>query len=560
MNAPPSAAQAQRAPASWQPVVSGEAAILSVAAFIAVADNFPFWRAVLRERDLSDALTWGSVLLILALLTAVHYIVLALIPGRKTLKWVLCAALLVGAMVTHYMSRYGIVIDTSMMRNVLHTDGHEAVELIGFDLLATLLPLALIPIALVMFTRITARTHAAVGWRCATIAIAVAVAVTAAAVEFKELAPTLRNRPEIRNMVTPANLVVSTSRALRQRAAQATATREGPATVSRGAAAAAVRPMLFVFVVGETARAANFSLNGYARDTNPELAKLDIINFPLARACGTSTEVSLPCMFSPFGRRAYDEARILRHESLPQQLARAGIRVVWRDNQSGCKGVCAGLEVHTFDDMSVPDVCTSGHCLDEILLHGMDVLVREPRSDLFVVLHQLGNHGPAYHRRYPPAFRHFEPACETDALHQCTQQQIVNAYDNALRYTDHVLARVIGFLEQQRDRYDVAMIYVSDHGESLGERGLYLHGMPYAIAPKEQLEVPMLWWSSPEFARNRQIDNACLRNRARTAVSHDNLFHSIAGVLDVETPDREGALDLFAACRGDVVRAAAVSR
>ncbi len=140
-------------------------------------------------------------------------------------------------------------------------------------------------------------------------------------------------------------------------------------------------------------------------------------------------------MFSPFGRRPSDEARILRHESLPQQLARAGIRVVWRDNQSGCKGVCAGLEVHTFDDMSVPDVCTSGHCLDEILLQGMDVLVREPRSDLFVVLHQLGNHGPAYHRRYPPAFRHFEPACETDALHQCTQQQIVNAYDNALRYT-----------------------------------------------------------------------------------------------------------------------------
>ncbi len=224
---------------------------------------------------------------------------------------------------------------------------------------------------------------------------------------------------------------------------------------------------------------------------------------------------------------------------------------MWRDNQSGCKGVCAGLEVQTFNEANVPGLCASGQCFDEVLLHGMDALVREPRSDLFVVFHLMGNHGPAYYRRYPPEFGRFEPACQTDALHQCTQQQIVNAYDNALRYTDHVLAQLIAFLEQQRDRYDVAMVYVSDHGESLGERGLYLHGMPYAIAPKEQLEVPMLWWMSPEFVNHRNIDVACLRQRARQDVSHDHLFHSIAGVLDIETSDRDRALDLFANCRHD---------
>ncbi len=500
----------------------------------------------------------------LLLLTAVHYAVLASISTRMTLKPLLCASLLIGAVVAHYISRYGIVIDTSMMRNVLQTDAHEAMELVGIDVVATLLPLAGLPIILVLLARIAAPRRRAFAFRGATIAIAAITTVVVAFIGFKDFAPTLRNRPEIRNMLTPANLLVSTARALRQRAGHVAVAREGPVTVSRGAAAIAAsnrRPVLFVFVVGETARAANFSLNGYARDTNPELAKLDIINFPRARACGTSTEVSLPCMFSPFGRRSYDEAKILRRESLPQQLARAGIRVVWRDNQSGCKGVCTGLELHTFDDVNVPGVCTSGHCFDEVLLHGMDSLAREPRSDLFVILHQLGNHGPAYYRRYPSAFSHFEPACQTDALHQCTQQQIVNAYDNALRYTDHVLASVIAFLEQQRDRYDVAMMYVSDHGESLGERGLYLHGMPYAIAPKEQLEVPMLWWMSPEFVRHRNIDVACLRQRAHADVSHDYLFHSIAGVLDVETPDRDGALDLFANCRHESAqRSAAVTR
>jgi lipid A ethanolaminephosphotransferase len=539
----------QRARTRRKLVASAETLILLVAAFIATADNIPFWRAVLLGRYLSSASSWGLAVLTLLLLTSVYYALLAAISTRVTLKPVLCASLLIGAVVAHYISRYGIVIDTSMMRNVLQTDAHEAIELVGIDVVATLLPLAVVPIALVVFTRIAAPRRPPFAFRSTTIAIAAITAVVVTFLGFKDLAPTLRNRPEIRNMVTPANLLVSTARALRQRAAYVTVAREGPATVSRGIAAASERPVLFVFVVGETARAANFSLNGYTRDTNPELARLDIINFPHARACGTSTEASLPCMFSPIGRRSYDEAKILRHESLPQQLARAGIRVVWRDNQSGCKGVCNGLEVHTFDDVNVAGVCTSGHCFDEVLLHGMEALVRERPSDLFVVLHQLGNHGPAYYRRYPSAFAHFEPTCQTDALHQCTQQQIVNAYDNALRYTDHVVARVIAFLEQQRDRYDVAMVYVSDHGESLGERGLYLHGMPYAIAPKEQLEVPMLWWMSPEFVRHRNIDVACLRQRARDDVSHDYLFHSITGVLDVETPDRDRALDLFANCR-----------
>ncbi|HKO66301.1 MAG TPA: phosphoethanolamine--lipid A transferase [Burkholderiaceae bacterium] len=564
MNAIVSGVRPGRVLARWRPVVSAESLILVVAVFIAIADNVPFWRGVLLYRDFAAASTWSLAVLTLLLLTAVHYVVLASLSTRRTLKPVLCVSMLIAAVVAHYISRYGIVIDTSMMRNVLQTDALEARELVGVDLAATLLPLAALPIALVAFTRVAAPRRHAFTFRSATIAVAAISAVVVALLGFKDFAPTLRNHPEIRNMLTPANLLVSTARAVRQQATNVTEAREGPMTVSRGAAALATaneRPVLFVFVVGETARAANFSLNGYARETNPELAKLDVINFPHARACGTSTEVSLPCMFSPFGRRSYDEAKILRRESLPQQLARAGIRVVWRDNQSGCKGVCTGVEVHTFNDANAPDLCVSGHCFDEVLLHGMDALVRESRSDLFVVLHQIGNHGPAYYRRYPSEFARFEPACQTDTLHQCTQQQIVNAYDNSLRYTDHVLARVIAFLEQQRGRYDVAMVYVSDHGESLGERGLYLHGMPYAIAPKEQLEVPMLWWMSPEFVSHRNIDVACLRQRAREPVSHDYLFHSIAGLLDVETPDRDRALDLFANCRHEPAqRSAAFAR
>jgi lipid A ethanolaminephosphotransferase len=546
----------------WRPMISSETLIVIVAAFLVCADNVPLWRAILEGRSWSNAPTWGYACGVFFLLTATYYVLLAVCAVQALLKPVLIASLIAGAVVAYYIGRYNVVFDAAMMSNVLHTDAHEAIELIDAGLLTTVLIAGIIPSLFVMLTSVRLRSwQHALAVRAGTMVIAMIVAVCALLSVFQTVAPLVRSRHEIRHLLTPLNLFSSAARSLRTGLAAATTSADPPVMVSRDVMTNTGRPTLFVLVVGETARSANFSLNGYARETNPELSKLDIINFPRTRACGTSTEVSLPCMFSPFGRRSYDEARIARHESLVQQISHAGIRVVWRDNQSGCKGVCAGIEVQRFDDLELPGVCTSGRCFDEVLLRDLDTLAREKPGDVMLVLHQIGNHGPAYYRRYPPQFKHFEPACETDVLHNCTQQQIVNAYDNALRYTDHVLAQLIGFLQAQRNQYDVALMYASDHGESLGEKGLYLHGMPYAIAPKEQLEVPMIWWLSPEFTHNRNIDVDCLRTRARHEASHDHLFHSITGVLGVETPDRDQALDLFAQCRSDAMRrAVAVSR
>ena len=542
-----------------RPTISAEALIVLVAAFLVCVDNVPLWRAVLEGRSWGDVSTWGYALGVLVLLIAAYHVMLSLLSTRVTLKPVLICALLTGAAVAYFVARYQIVFDTSMVRNVLHTDRQEALELIDGGLLATLLILGIVPSVLVLLVNVRPRPwRRALAVRAATGVVALVVAVSAGLIVFQDAASLVRNSPQVRHLLTPLNLFSAAARSLRTDLRAAGATADPLVAVARDAAAKSDRPTLFVLVVGETARAANFSLNGYARETNPELAKLDIINFSQTRACGTSTEVSLPCMFSPIGRRSYDEARILRHESLVQQVARAGIRVIWRDNQSGCKGVCSGVEVQRFDHLELPGVCASGRCFDEVLLQGLETLARDNSGDLMLVLHQIGNHGPAYYRRYPPEFKHFTPACETDALHKCTQQEIVNAYDNALRYTDHVLAQLIALLQTQRGRYDVALMYVSDHGESLGEKGLYLHGMPYAIAPTEQLDVPMIWWLSPEFAHNRNIDVDCLRARARSEASHDHLFHSITGVLDVNTPDRDQALDLFAQCRHDAARGAIV--
>jgi len=265
--------------------------------------------------------------------------------------------------------------------------------------------------------------------------------------------------------------------------------------------------------------------------------------------------VLVPCMFAPVGRRDYDEARIRGSESLLHLLVHAGATVHWRDNQSGCKGVCAGLPQEDVVSLNPAGLCSDGRCLDEGLLVGLNGRLAAARAvtgrpvTQLLVLHQLGSHGPAYFRRYPPAFAHFTPACESDDLQKCTREEIVNAYDNSLRYTDHVLGSLIATLQRNEADVDSALIYVSDHGESLGERNLYLHGLPWFIAPKEQKQVPMVMWLSSGIARANAIDTACLRRRATEPASHDHLFHTVLGLLDVKTAVYEPAWDLVEVCR-----------
>jgi len=274
-----------------------------------------------------------------------------------------------------------------------------------------------------------------------------------------------------------------------------------------------------------------------------------VLNFRDVSACGTDTETSLPCMFSAIGRRDYNEDRIRGSESLLHVLKRAGFEVLWRDNQSGCKGTCDGLPLQQIDAKQLPELCADGRCLDEALLRGLDTVARDAQGNLVVVLHMLGNHGPTYFKRYPDTFRRFTPTCDTGELRKCSREEIVNAYDNALLYTDHILARTIAFLKDRETSFDTAMLYVSDHGESLGENGLYLHGMPYSIAPKEQTRVPMVWWLSAGFKRNFGLDVDCLAAQSAKPWGHDHLFHSVLGLLQVDTSVYERDLDISAVCR-----------
>jgi len=279
------------------------------------------------------------------------------------------------------------------------------------------------------------------------------------------------------------------------------------------------------------------------------IAQQDIINFPKVTSCGTETAVSVPCMFSGLGRSHYSDSKAKSQEGLLDVINHAGISVLWRDNNSSCKGTCNRVAYEEMQHLQVPEFCNGRECFDEILLHQLNEKVALTAGSKVIVLHQKGSHGPDYFERYPHDKEFFSPVCKTNQLQHCTKAEVVNAFDNTIRYTDYFLNKTIEWLKTKNDQYNTSLIYLSDHGESLGENSLYLHGMPFSIAPKEQKQVPFFMWLSANYVVANDIDNSCLRAISANSYSHDNLFHTALGMLNLQTGVYKSELDMVEPCR-----------
>jgi lipid A ethanolaminephosphotransferase len=540
-----------------RPMIRVETLVLVVLAWLVATANGAWWSAVGEGRDWTRPSNWLFVACCFTLLVALHFVIVAPFAIRWLTRPLLTALVIATSAVTYYMHNFAVIMDPTMIQNVLHTDTHEVRELISIELFAWIVAWSALPVAFIWLVRLQPQSALrAVLVRTGSVLGACVIATLALLTISRDMTSFMRNQREARYLITPGNFLYGFAVSSAHRARDVHASREAVGDDARIAAAADGRPRVLVLVVGETARAANFSLLGYPRETNPELAKLGVTAFGHVTSCGTSTEVSLPCMFSPYGREHYDEGRIKHSESLLNVLAHAGYAVKWLDNQSGCKGVCKGegIEYEKLDAAVAPDLCDDTECHDAILARRLGQELEQVKGNTVFVLHMMGNHGPAYFRRYPAEFRRFLPDCATAELRECTREEVVNAYDNAILYTDHVLAEVIRALSNNPRPMDSAMIYVSDHGESLGEHGLYLHGIPYAIAPELQTHVPMLVWMSHQLTASGDVDTRCLREMAGMPLSHDNLFHSVLGLMDVQTRVYSSGRDIFEGCRGGVSR------
>ena len=538
--------------------ISPFGAALLAALWIAGIGNLALWRSmadlpeVANARGLAFGIGFGVAI------AAIHVALFSLLAWRWTLKPVITLFLLAAAGGAYFMLSYGVVIDRSMMVNVLLTDGREARELLSLRMLGALLALGVLPAALLWRARIAwAPPLRQLRQNAIVFLAACAVLASAGGLFFQDLSATMRNHTQLRYLVNPLNSFYALAIVGRQ-----PVQRSGVAVLPLGedahlpALAAGAKPPLMVMVVGETARADHIGLNGYACDTTPRLASEGVASLRNVWSCGTNTAASVPCMFSNLGREAF-ENRPANTEGLADVLQRAGYAVLWLDNQAGgCKGVCDRVPKVDYRALqaAAPELCQGDECFDEVMLRGLDERIARLPAErrargVVVFMHQMGSHGPAYYLRSPARFKRFTPECTTNALQQCAREQVVNAYDNTIAYTDHFLASTIDWLKSREAQWAPALVYVSDHGESLGENNLYLHGLPYRFAPDVQKHVPWISWFSPQFERQSGVATACLKAKADERLSHDDYFHSALGLLNVQTRVYEAARDIGASCR-----------
>ncbi|USX27732.1 phosphoethanolamine--lipid A transferase [Oxalobacteraceae bacterium OTU3CINTB1] len=528
--------------------------ILAVAAFFVLVYNFSFWQTFFVATGGFQLANVPLYLASFTLLALAFNAFLTLFSFRYVIKPVLILLFFVTAFSSYFMNRYGIAIDASMLQNVMETDVHEATELFSWSLVLTISLLGVLPSALVYRLKLEfPPLRRALLINPAVIVVSLLVAGVLMMGFFKTLAPAVREYRQMRFLLTPTNVIQAGNSFVKRKMARAMVIAPLGSDAMKGTLwAQQKRRTVTIMVVGETARAMNFSLNGYQRDTNPLLShQAGLLNFSNVQSCGTATAISVPCLFSGFARVDYSDDKAKAREGLLDVLSHAGLQVLWRDNNSGCKGVCDRV---AYEDMSQPKAgdpfCNQEECFDERMLQGLPEIIRNAKQDLVIVLHQKGSHGPAYWKRYPPAFQRFGPVCTSNELEKCSRESIVAAYDNTIAYTDYFLSKTIDLLRAAgaADNVDTAFMYFSDHGESLGEKNMYLHGAPYFISPDEQRHVPFMLWLDQGYRDRFNLDQRCLEARRGQEFSHDNVFHSFLGMLNISTAVYNPRLDIFHAC------------
>jgi lipid A ethanolaminephosphotransferase len=514
------------------------------AVIVVLLFNYPFIKGVYEATQPSNLSEWLFVFSVPVLLFGLTVVLFSLIGAFIVPRLIIGLSLFISGALLYATSTYGIIFDRAMIQNIVETNPGEAASYVNVQSLGFVVILGLVPMLLVWLMPLKKGLLKQLAGLLKLNILATAATLLVVFVFYQDYASVGRNNHQLVKYIVPFAFYDSSYKYLRDHyLAPPLPYRkldEHPVKITESS-----KPRTLVLVVGETARAANFSLNGYARLTNPFLTSKNVISFTRVSSCGTATAISVPCMFSRMGREDYDDRLALSQDNVLDILQRANYEVTWIDNNSSCKGVCNHIPTIEFDPQRDPALCDGDFCLDDILLNELsERLKQQPDRDRVVVLHMIGSHGPGYYQRYPSSFRKFTPECHQSDINHCTEEQLRNTYDNTIAYTDYVLSRIIDMLNEEPTSNN-AMLYISDHGESLGENGLYLHGFPYSLAPEEQTHVAMIYWDN-RFSQENYY--RCVNQHAGDPISHDNLFDTVLDLADIHSSAYHRELDILDAC------------
>ena len=528
---------------------------LFIALWIGVILNLTFYEKLQQLSPYEGLKESMFILATIAIVVALYNFVLQFLSWKWSAKFLAIILIVVGGMSAYFVNSLGVIITSDQIQNMMQTDANEVKDLFSFRLILWVVLFVVLPILLICVLKIRdeslARlTFKKIGFSLSSLVIIAGLLFT----YYVDYAAIFREHRDLKGMISPQNVFAATTSYFHKQSPK-----KNLPLVKFGEDAHLVekvnlhkKPKLMVLVVGETARAESFSLNGYVKNTNPELSKHDVVNFSQVSSCGTATAVSVPCMFSGMSKDSYDAQLASHKEGLLDIAQRAGYKVTWIDNNSGCKGACDRVEEYEIPKPIQNKWCDKdGECLDGILVDSLKQYIADiPTQDMtprLIVLHQMGSHGPAYYKRTTKDFEPFQPTCQTNAIQGCSEDELVNTYDNSIVYTDHVLSQMIDTLKEN-SKFETAFWYLSDHGESTGEKGLYLHGAPYSMAPSQQTHIPMLMWFSSAWKSNHVAQVSCLNSQKNKQLSQDNLFPTLLSLLGVKTQVIHSEIDLLNQC------------
>ncbi|MEZ8351272.1 phosphoethanolamine transferase [Vibrio splendidus] len=524
-----------------------------LAVYYLLVINLPISRELFNILSASQAESIGFIISIPFFFLAAFNFIFQVFNWPIFAKAFFILLLLTSSLVSYSMFNYGIFVDYGMIENVFETNSGEAASYLSSYSILWFVLMGGVPSLLLLFTDLERESWKDFAiWKAIGLLSSLIVIAIIAGLFYKDYVSIGRNNSHLKKMIIPTEYVASTAKYINNTYIKEPIPYQeiGLDAQLKPEAKQAEKPTLLVFVLGETARVYNYQYYGYEKETNAHTKPYSPIFFSDVQSCGTATAVSVPCMFSNMNRSNYDRDKAYNQDNVVDIMNRAGIHSIWREHDGGDKAVAHRIKEMTLVAKDSDPLCNKDVCYDTAMLENFEQDTQDLKQDSIIFYHISGSHGPTYFERYPEDHKKFVPDCPRSDIENCTKEQVVNTYDNTILYTDFFLSQAIQKLEKLTDKYNVALMYISDHGESLGENGIYLHGMPYSLAPKEQTHVPMILWMSDGFAEQKGINQTCLRKAGKEqSFSQDNLFDSLLGLMDVQTKEYRENQDIFAACR-----------
>ncbi|MBQ7443724.1 MAG: sulfatase-like hydrolase/transferase [Bacteroidaceae bacterium] len=510
------------------------AGIVSIATLVLY--NLPFFAYVAANNNLSRVgglllmASLGVVMLTLNFLMA--YLVMFML--RRVGRVLLAILAVVNATAVYFIHTYSVIIDSTTIENVFNTRWSEASGFFSWGLWLTLIGLGVLPAMFCLVQPVAyGKARRLAAWCGGALALMLAVALA-------NIGQTLwigQHDTELGGLLQPWSYLVNMCRVVsshRDKQAEEIKLPDGSITDDEKA--------VVVLVIGESARKANFQLYGYGRDTNPRLARQQGLRVYEATSCATYTTAGTKAILEP-----QDSGDL--YEVLPNYAFRTGADVSWRTSNWGEPPI--HIDEYLTDKELVAMYPDADGRYDGILFRGLrERIETSPANKVLIVLHTSASHGPNYADKYPKEMEFYKPVANNPEEGEKNIPLLVNAYDNTIRYTDSLLSALIDTLRTM-DEWKSAMLFVSDHGESLGENMMFMHGLPLRLAPREQYEIPFLVWTSEGFRTYKPVATSGepAEGELPAVIDQHYVFHSVLNLLSIQSPAYNGAYDIFEAAK-----------